>query len=75
MSLQKAIDDYREREALRSQALKFIDRHYPDFADCDISIGFIGNRHVRVLVADNAHVLHIMHIDLAQHDASNERAA
>jgi hypothetical protein len=75
MSLQKAIDEYREREALRSQALEFIDRHYPAFADCDISIGFIGNRHVRVLVTDNAHVLHIMHIDLAQHDASNDRAA
>jgi len=41
----------------------FIEKEYPEFAGCQISIGLLGDVY-RVMVEDQAHVCHTIHIPL-----------
>jgi hypothetical protein len=53
------------RKSLASpeQIRSFIEKEYPAFAGCEMSIGLLGGIY-RVMVKDQAHVWHTIHIPL-----------
>ncbi len=53
------------------QLRKCIDRHYPEFASCEMGIGLLGDTY-RINIRDQFHVLHILKITV---NAAKEDAA